>query len=93
MHKVLRTLEEKRPKWISMQLQKARKLCSDRSEVELFDLARGWNATKFINVFTPSKKEMLIHRQSQRVLIIPVHLQQKIRRYFTHIILNINSLL
>lgn len=56
MHKVLQTLEEKRPKWISMQLQKARKLCSDRSEVKLFGLARGWNATKFINVFTPSKK-------------------------------------
>nr|XP_046243006.1 uncharacterized protein KIAA0825 homolog isoform X2 [Scatophagus argus] len=29
MHKVLQTLEEKRPKWTSMQLQKARKLCSD----------------------------------------------------------------
>ncbi|KAM8760635.1 uncharacterized protein KIAA0825 homolog isoform 2-T2 [Acanthopagrus schlegelii] len=29
MHKVLQTLEEKRPKWMSMQLQKARKLCSD----------------------------------------------------------------
>ncbi|XP_075899969.1 uncharacterized protein KIAA0825 homolog [Nelusetta ayraudi] len=29
MHKVLQTLEEKQPKWISMQLQKARKLCSD----------------------------------------------------------------
>ncbi|XP_068594737.1 uncharacterized protein KIAA0825 homolog [Brachionichthys hirsutus] len=29
LHKVLQTLEEKRPKWTSMQLQKARKLCSD----------------------------------------------------------------
>ncbi|XP_068166726.1 uncharacterized protein KIAA0825 homolog isoform X2 [Antennarius striatus] len=29
LHKVLQTLEEKRPKWASMQLQKARKLCSD----------------------------------------------------------------
>ncbi|KAM8866056.1 uncharacterized protein KIAA0825 homolog [Synchiropus picturatus] len=29
VHKVLQTLEEKRPKWISMQLQKSRKLCSD----------------------------------------------------------------
>ncbi|XP_036953072.1 uncharacterized protein KIAA0825 homolog isoform X5 [Acanthopagrus latus] len=29
MHKVLQTLEEKRPKWMNMQLQKARKLCSD----------------------------------------------------------------
>ncbi|XP_042344132.1 uncharacterized protein KIAA0825 homolog isoform X2 [Plectropomus leopardus] len=29
VHKVLQTLEEKRPKWTSMQLQKARKLCSD----------------------------------------------------------------
>ncbi|KAM3610859.1 uncharacterized protein V6R79_009706 [Siganus canaliculatus] len=30
MHKVLQALEEKRPKWTNMQLQKARKLCSDR---------------------------------------------------------------
>ncbi|KAA8592898.1 hypothetical protein FQN60_018353, partial [Etheostoma spectabile] len=29
VHKVLQALEEKRPKWINMQLQKARKLCSD----------------------------------------------------------------
>ncbi|XP_070760941.1 uncharacterized protein KIAA0825 homolog [Enoplosus armatus] len=29
VHKVLQTLEEKRPKWTNMQLQKARKLCSD----------------------------------------------------------------
>ncbi|XP_073322833.1 uncharacterized protein KIAA0825 homolog [Pagrus major] len=29
MHKVLQALEEKRPKWTNMQLQKARKLCSD----------------------------------------------------------------
>lgn len=30
VHKVLQALEEKRPKWINIQLQKARKLCSDR---------------------------------------------------------------
>ncbi|XP_023129482.2 uncharacterized protein KIAA0825 homolog isoform X1 [Amphiprion ocellaris] len=30
VHKVLQALEEKRPKWINLQLQKARKLCSDR---------------------------------------------------------------
>lgn len=35
MHKVLQTLEEARPKWISMQLQKARKLCCDRSGVSV----------------------------------------------------------
>ncbi|XP_023256729.1 uncharacterized protein KIAA0825 homolog [Seriola lalandi dorsalis] len=29
VHKVLQALEEKRPKWTNMQLQKARKLCSD----------------------------------------------------------------
>ncbi|XP_063753463.1 uncharacterized protein KIAA0825 homolog isoform X2 [Eleginops maclovinus] len=29
VHKVLQTLEEKRPKWTNMQLHKARKLCSD----------------------------------------------------------------
>ncbi|XP_071783596.2 uncharacterized protein KIAA0825 homolog [Centroberyx gerrardi] len=29
VHKVLQALEEKRPKWTTMQLQKARKLCSD----------------------------------------------------------------
>ncbi|XP_027133664.1 uncharacterized protein KIAA0825 homolog isoform X3 [Larimichthys crocea] len=29
IHKVLQALEEKRPKWTNMQLQKARKLCSD----------------------------------------------------------------
>ncbi|CAG5922288.1 unnamed protein product [Menidia menidia] len=29
VHKVLQALEEKRPKWINMQLQKARKLCAD----------------------------------------------------------------
>ncbi|XP_040010197.1 uncharacterized protein KIAA0825 homolog isoform X2 [Xiphias gladius] len=29
VHQVLQTLEEKRPKWTNMQLQKARKLCSD----------------------------------------------------------------
>ncbi|XP_041856259.1 uncharacterized protein KIAA0825 homolog isoform X2 [Melanotaenia boesemani] len=29
VHKVLQALEEKRPKWINMQLQKARKLCTD----------------------------------------------------------------
>ncbi|CAK6950129.1 uncharacterized protein KIAA0825 homolog [Scomber scombrus] len=29
VHKVLQALEEKRPKWINIQLQKARKLCSD----------------------------------------------------------------
>uniref|UniRef100_A0A672JNC3 Uncharacterized protein n=2 Tax=Salarias fasciatus TaxID=181472 RepID=A0A672JNC3_SALFA len=29
VHKVLQALEENRPKWINMQLQKARKLCSD----------------------------------------------------------------
>ncbi|KAM6930280.1 uncharacterized protein KIAA0825 homolog [Xenentodon cancila] len=29
VHKVLQALEEKRPKWITMQLQKARKLCAD----------------------------------------------------------------
>lgn len=30
VHKVLQALEERRPKWCSMQLQKARKLCSER---------------------------------------------------------------
>lgn len=30
VQKVTQVLEEKRPKWINMQLQKARKLCSDR---------------------------------------------------------------
>ncbi|XP_026200084.1 uncharacterized protein KIAA0825 homolog isoform X2 [Anabas testudineus] len=29
VHKVMQVLEEKRPKWINMQLQKARKLCTD----------------------------------------------------------------
>ncbi|XP_017283396.3 uncharacterized protein KIAA0825 homolog isoform X2 [Kryptolebias marmoratus] len=29
VHKVLQALEEKRPKWINIQLQKARKLCAD----------------------------------------------------------------
>ncbi|KAM4577001.1 uncharacterized protein KIAA0825 homolog isoform 1-T1 [Odontesthes bonariensis] len=29
VHKVLQALEEKRPKWINMQVQKARKLCAD----------------------------------------------------------------
>ncbi|XP_029367115.1 uncharacterized protein KIAA0825 homolog [Echeneis naucrates] len=29
VHKVLQTLEEERPKWTNLQLQKARKLCSD----------------------------------------------------------------
>lgn len=30
VNKVLQLLEEKRPKWINVQLQKARKLCTDR---------------------------------------------------------------
>ncbi|XP_051279687.1 uncharacterized protein KIAA0825 homolog isoform X1 [Dicentrarchus labrax] len=33
VHKVLQALEEKRPKWTNMQLQKARKLCSDSCSV------------------------------------------------------------
>ncbi|KAM9391487.1 uncharacterized protein KIAA0825 homolog [Pholidichthys leucotaenia] len=36
VHKVLQALEEKRPKWINVQLQKARKLCSE----SIFEEAR-----------------------------------------------------
>jgi len=41
VHKVLQALEEKRPKWINMQVQKARKLCADRWEANWKDLSRG----------------------------------------------------
>ncbi len=37
VHKVLQGLEEKRPKWTTMQLQKARKLCCDG-----WDFKRTW---------------------------------------------------
>lgn len=55
VHQVLQTLEEKRPKWTNMQLQKARKLCSDRWGVNCRDLARGQGQNSidlvYINVF------------------------------------------